>query len=142
MRWLLERDRLRFECRTDGVRDLERDFELVNDLLLYVLGGVKELSLDFLDWVSDLSLYFLGTLGGGVCEDLSAFLFEGVASFRLRGGVVTFLGFFTFLERIFASLAFLSVTLGDLLDLSTLGVLWDLEPPREPEELLFLGGVE
>lgn len=66
LRWLLERDRLRFECRTDGVRDLERDFELVNDLLLYVLGGVKELSLAFLDWISDLSLYFLGTLGGGV----------------------------------------------------------------------------
>lgn len=73
---------------------------------------------------------------------MSAFLFKGVVSFRLRGGVVTFLGFFTFLERIFASLAFLSITLGDLLDLSTLGVLWDLDPPRELEELLFLGGVE
>lgn len=70
-RGLLDAERLRFECRgagdMEGERepDLDRDFELDN-ILLYVFGGVKELSLNFLAVASVLSLYFLCSFGGGV----------------------------------------------------------------------------
>lgn len=98
---LLERERRRFfEWRSDGEgdADLERDFELDN-ILLYILGGVSELSLPFLAGVSDFSFCFLCTFVGCGRGDFFAFLCEPLDFlFNFLVGVVTFLAFLSFLE--------------------------------------------
>ena len=137
---LLESDRLRFKWRDDGEgdADLERDFEL-DSILLYILGGVNELSLPFLTGVSDLSLCFLSTLGDGVRDDFLAFLEVLDFFFSFLGGVVIFLAFLSFLEWDLASLLFFSPSCGELLSLSTLDILCTLNSSKEPEDLLSLG---
>lgn len=100
---LLERDRLRLECRDgegegEGDGDLERDFELDDLLILYIFGGVSELSLFFLTSVLDLSLCFLCPFGDAVTGDFFAFLCEALVFFCFFVGVVTFLAFLSFLE--------------------------------------------
>lgn len=103
---LLDSDRLRFEWRgegesesdSEGDADLERDFELDN-ILLYILGGVSELSLPFLSGVSDFSFCFLCTFDGCGRGDFFVFFCEALDFFfNFLVGVVTFLALFSFLE--------------------------------------------